>query len=169
MIAHAEIYEELEIVWELLIVYRSECDIKLDLPSVSSGGHGELEMPAVQGLVPGTVGNLRRPLRWGQGGQHRGEEDNTEDQGCLRPYQDGAAAEQRVRRAQDTCARLAFESRAEPQELPRSHAKRQQEDGDFGAENTPVRGIRESRKTRRVETPAPRHFQRGGRRPQGRS
>jgi hypothetical protein len=86
-------YEELEIVWELLIVYGGERDIKLDLPSVSPRGHGEMEMPGVQGLVPGVVCDLRRPLRWRQGGQHRGEEDSPEDQGCLRPYQGGTAAE----------------------------------------------------------------------------
>ena len=62
--AHAEMYEELEIVWDLLIVYGGERDIKLDLPSVSPRGHGEMEMPVVQGLVPGVVCDLRRPLRW---------------------------------------------------------------------------------------------------------
>src|SRR5262245_46715145 len=111
-------YEELEIVWDLLIVYGSERDIKPDLPSVSPRGHSEMQMPVVQGLVPDAMCDLRRPLRWGQGGQHRGEEDDPEEQGCLRPYQGGAAAEQRGRRAQYACSRLAFESWAEPHELP---------------------------------------------------
>ena len=70
--------EELEIVWDLLLVYGSECDSKLDLPSVSPRGHSETEMPVVQGLIPGVVCDLRRPLRWRQGGQHRGEEDSPE-------------------------------------------------------------------------------------------
>jgi hypothetical protein len=48
-------YEELEIVWDLLIVYRSERNIKLDLSSVSLRGHGEMDMPVVKGLVPGAV------------------------------------------------------------------------------------------------------------------
>src|SRR5262249_10312544 len=142
-----EMYKELEIVWDLLIVYGSERDIKLDLPSVSPRGHSEMQMPVVQGLVPGAVCDLRWPLCWRQGGQHRGEEDSPEDQGCLCPYQGGAAAEQRVRGAQYTCSRLAFESRAEPHELPSSHAKRQQEDGDFHAENAPIRGSREGWET----------------------
>src|SRR5262249_782066 len=143
--AHAEMCEELEIVWDLLMVYRREHDIKVHLASVSPRSHGEMEMAGVQSLVPGAVCDLRRPLRWRQGGQHRGKEDSPEDQGCLRPYEGGAAAEQRVRRARYTCARLAFESRAEPHELPSSHTKRQQEDSDFRAENAPIRGIGEGR------------------------
>src|SRR5262245_57830873 len=145
MIAHAEMYEELEIVWALLIVHGGERDIKLDLPSVSPRSHGEMEMPVVQDLVPGLGCDLRRPLRWRQGGQDRGEEDSPNDQGCLCPYQGGAAAEQRVCRARYTCARLAFESRTEPHELPSSHPKCQQEDGDFRAENAPIWGIGEGR------------------------
>ena len=81
--AHTEMYEELEIVWDLLTAHGSEHDVKLDLPSVSPRGHGEMEMPVVQGLVPGAVCDLRRPLRWRQGGQHCGEEDSPEDQGCF--------------------------------------------------------------------------------------
>src|SRR5262249_55599344 len=138
---------ELKIVWDLLMVYGSECDIKLNLPSVSPRGHSEMEMPVVQGLLPGVVCDLRRSLRWRQGGQHRGEEDSPEDQGCFRPYQGGAVAEQRGRRAQYACARLAFESRTEPYELPSSHAKCQQEDSDFRAENAPIRSIREGWET----------------------
>ena len=53
-----------QIVWDLLMVYGGERDIKLDLPSVSLRGHGEIEMPVVHGLVPGVVCDLRRPLRW---------------------------------------------------------------------------------------------------------